>query len=384
MVFGFGGKESFDKGKLKAALKMATTRIRMQQNKKQNLIKMQRREIAQLIKQNKHESARIKVEQCVRDENYVEALEILTLFCDLVAGRVALVAESSTCPVDLKESVSTIIWAAPRTDGITEFDHIRKQLFLKYGREWCQIAQDNAEMAVNQRVYEKLSVCVPEAYVCLTYLQEIAKEFDCNWEECEEALKASMLVPGATGVGGQPVNISDALGEALAAGAPIDYPPAGGYPPPGGYPPAGGGGYPPPAAGGGGGYPPAPGAPPMPPGGPPGYPSGPAYVGRDAGAPPIAYPAAPPETAPPGVGLNLPTPPSDGSRGGYSGEPQGKQAAPLPPAQPTAYPPPSSAPPPTVPQFPMPPGVQAPPPGDGGGEGMSDLETRLAALRLQK
>eukprot|EP01064_Diplonema_japonicum_P027321 TRINITY_DN3931_c2_g1_i2.p1 TRINITY_DN3931_c2_g1~~TRINITY_DN3931_c2_g1_i2.p1 ORF type:complete len:270 (+),score=51.58 TRINITY_DN3931_c2_g1_i2:79-888(+) len=198
-MFGWG-KESYDKNKMKAALKMAVTRMKMQQGKKTNSIKVQRSEIANLMRDEKNESARIKVEQVMRDEYYIEAMELVVLFCDLVSSRLLLLNESRSCPPDLKESLSTIVWACPRTDGVSELIAIRKQIMLKYGQQWIEMANDNAERAVNQRVADKLSVMVPDPYLCMQYLEGIAKEFELDWESASEAIGKSDLVPASQGV----------------------------------------------------------------------------------------------------------------------------------------------------------------------------------------
>eukprot|EP01061_Rhynchopus_euleeides_P022458 TRINITY_DN3659_c0_g1_i1.p2 TRINITY_DN3659_c0_g1~~TRINITY_DN3659_c0_g1_i1.p2 ORF type:complete len:270 (+),score=89.52 TRINITY_DN3659_c0_g1_i1:287-1096(+) len=197
-MFGWG-KERFDKHKFKAALKMAASRIRMQQNKKHNSVTNQRREIAQLMANSKYESARIKVEQVMRDEYYVEAIEMVALFCDLMNSRQMLFIECAQCPPDLKEAVSTIVWACPRTEGITELTNLRHQVCLKLGREFVETATNNTERAVNQKVYEKLSVMVPEPHRCLEYMKGIADEFDLDWESVESALATTDLVPPSQG-----------------------------------------------------------------------------------------------------------------------------------------------------------------------------------------
>ena len=239
-MFGWG-KERFDKNKFKAALKMAGSRIKMQQNKKGNGVTNQRREIAQLISIGKYESARIKVEQVMRDEYYGEAIEMVALFCDLLTSRQMLFTECTTCPPDLKEAVSTVVWACPRTEGITELTNLRHQIYLKLGKEFVETATQNSERAVNQKVYEKLSIMVPEPHRCLDYMKGISDEFDLDWETVEAALASTDLVPPSQGASA-----------AFHPGPP---------PPPPTMPFCGGGGEPAPGPPGPPGPPVAPGAP---------------------------------------------------------------------------------------------------------------------------
>eukprot|EP00754_Rhynchopus_humris_P044549 Rhum_TRINITY_DN4234_c0_g2::Rhum_TRINITY_DN4234_c0_g2_i1::g.13336::m.13336/K19476/IST1; vacuolar protein sorting-associated protein IST1 len=203
-MFGWGAKPAFDKHKFKAALKMSVSRMRMQQSKRTNAVALLRREIATLVGTKKHESARIKVEQVMRDEYYIEALEMVILFCDLLFSRQLLFSECKSCPPDLKEAISTIIWACPRTENIKELEEIRHMICVKLGREFVETAQENEERAVNQKVYQKLSVMVPEPVKCLAYLKGVCDEYDLDWEDVESALASTDLIPAPAPLGPPP------------------------------------------------------------------------------------------------------------------------------------------------------------------------------------
>jgi hypothetical protein len=82
----------------------------------------------------------------------------------------------------MKEAVSTLIYAAPRVE-IPEFLVVRKQLELKFGKPFAEAAAENKDLAVNQRVMFKLGVKVPEPYLCVQYLKEIAREHNIKWDE---------------------------------------------------------------------------------------------------------------------------------------------------------------------------------------------------------
>eukprot|EP00996_Jenningsia_fusiforme_P001858 NODE_2715_length_1136_cov_22.777369_g2493_i0.p1 GENE.NODE_2715_length_1136_cov_22.777369_g2493_i0~~NODE_2715_length_1136_cov_22.777369_g2493_i0.p1 ORF type:complete len:273 (-),score=66.03 NODE_2715_length_1136_cov_22.777369_g2493_i0:278-1096(-) len=178
----FKKEEKFDKLKLKTSLKMSITRMQMQTNKRENAVKLQQREIAALLQKGKTESALIKVESVIRDQYLIECYELLSLLSELMSARLQLIAEARSCPPDLKEAVSTMIWSAPRIDNIPEFLTIREQLARKFGKEFVQAAAENAEMAVHPKVYYRLSLQVPEPYLCQQQLKSIADSFDIDWE----------------------------------------------------------------------------------------------------------------------------------------------------------------------------------------------------------
>ena len=129
------GLERYRVSKLKPHLKMAEQRLAILNSKKTNLIKTQKREIAQLLRDGKEEKARIRVEKLIRDDFTIEAYELLSLLCELLHERAALITSEKDCPPDLREACCTLIWAAPRTE-VPELKVVAEQLDLKYGKEF--------------------------------------------------------------------------------------------------------------------------------------------------------------------------------------------------------------------------------------------------------
>lgn len=179
--------------KLHTQLKMSVHRINLLKNKKTNSIKVQKRQVAQLLKQDKNESARIKVENIIRDDYCLEAYDILMLFSELLLSRLQLLAESKDCPFDLKEAVSTLIYSAPRID-IPELTEVRKLFAQKFGKKFVQECMENKTLSVNQRVIFKLGLQVPKPYLCVQYLKKIAEANGIEWEDDieEEAKELDM------------------------------------------------------------------------------------------------------------------------------------------------------------------------------------------------
>ena len=125
MSFLFGG---FNTNKLKPNLKMATHRFQIASSKKVNHIKNQKKEISKLLEGGKEEKARILAEALIREDNNVEAFEILSLMCDLLHERIRLIESSKLCPADLISTIATIIWSSSRVDNNPELQEVRKQV----------------------------------------------------------------------------------------------------------------------------------------------------------------------------------------------------------------------------------------------------------------
>ncbi|KAG5188832.1 regulator of Vps4 activity in the MVB pathway-domain-containing protein [Tribonema minus] len=200
----------FDGPKTKAYLKMSMQRLQMHINKKTNSVEMCKREVARLLGEGKEDKARIRVEQIIRDDATRGAYEILELQCDLLVQRMRYIESQSTLPTDLLEAISTIIWAADRTEA-EELSKVKDQFAKKYGRETMQRAMRNEiEMygretvqramrnecgcmnpkygCVNPKVAEQLSVEPPSNFLVQSYLVEIAKEFSVDWKPAAEAV----------------------------------------------------------------------------------------------------------------------------------------------------------------------------------------------------
>jgi hypothetical protein len=199
-------------------LKMAVSRFGIASNKKSALLKQNMRAIAVLLAEDppKEEKARIKAEALIRDDNMIEAFDILSLNCELLHERIKLVSFSKECPPDLVSSVSTLIYAAPRID-IPELVTIRKQFRAKYGKKFEEDAMNNAKGVLNERVVTKLSVQPPAAYLVQTYLETICEKYEVTWSPTVRVRAENMGEPMAPPTGfSVPIAQGTGLGPVIA------------------------------------------------------------------------------------------------------------------------------------------------------------------------
>ncbi|KAK7201164.1 Regulator of Vps4 activity in the MVB pathway [Novymonas esmeraldas] len=217
----------FDPTKVRANIRMATTRLGMQKNKLLNSVKVQRRGVAELLALEKYDSARIRVENCIREDVNIEGYEVLSLFLDLLANRVQLIAESkpmktdknkkdpgSACPPELKEAITSVLWASARVgDSVPELATLRKAFESKFGHEFVEMSMSNAEFSVNQRMMERLGMYTPPNDKCVAYLTSIAREFQlANYDE-ERLHDPNGLVASAAAASGGGITVSGAGAE---------------------------------------------------------------------------------------------------------------------------------------------------------------------------
>ncbi|UNI21705.1 Vacuolar protein sorting-associated protein ist1 [Purpureocillium takamizusanense] len=165
--------------KLKVQLKLAIARLRMVQQRDEQLGKTHRRAMAQLLEAGKVDSATIRVEGIIRADITSELHEMLELYCELLLARAGLL-EGPACDPGLEEAVKSIVYAAPKTE-IKELGTVRLLLAEKYGKEFVLEAMDNADGKVNPKVVKKLSVEPPRQELVQGYLEEIAKAYGVDW-----------------------------------------------------------------------------------------------------------------------------------------------------------------------------------------------------------
>ncbi|KAE8684541.1 Transducin family protein / WD-40 repeat family protein isoform 1 [Hibiscus syriacus] len=142
-----------------------------------------RREIAKLLETGQEATARIRVEHIIREENMIAAQEILELFCELIAVRLPIIEIQRECPLDLKEAISSVCFAAPRCADLTELMQVQMLFTSKYGKEFVLAATElRPDCGVNRQLIELLSIRAPSPEVKLKILKEIAEEHELDWD----------------------------------------------------------------------------------------------------------------------------------------------------------------------------------------------------------
>ncbi|KAL1820583.1 hypothetical protein ACET3Z_015452 [Daucus carota] len=181
---------SFNSSKCKTMTKMAVARIKLLRNKRQVVVKQMRRDIALLLQSGQDATARIRVEHVIREQNVLAANEFIELFCELVVARLSIISKQRECPQDLKEGISSLIFAAPRCADIPELLAIRDIFEKKYGKDFVSAATDlRPSCGVNRMLIDKLSVKTPSGEVKLKVMKEIAKEYQVEWDTTESEME---------------------------------------------------------------------------------------------------------------------------------------------------------------------------------------------------
>ncbi|KAK5998518.1 IST1-like protein [Cladobotryum mycophilum] len=182
--------------KLKVQLKLAIARLRMVQQRDEQLGKTHRRAMAQLLEAGKEDSATIRVENIIRADITSELHELLELYCELLLARAGLL-DGPVCDPGLEEAVKSLIYAAPKTE-IKELVTVRTLLVEKYGKEFVLTAMDNTDGKVNEKIVKKLSVEPPRKDLVQGYLEEIAKAYIFGGQ-AQKVLEEPLVAEGRKG-----------------------------------------------------------------------------------------------------------------------------------------------------------------------------------------
>nr|XP_008360045.2 LOW QUALITY PROTEIN: IST1 homolog [Malus domestica] len=193
--------------KCKTCLNLGISRIKLLQNKRDVQLKNMRKEIAQFLQAGQEAIARIRVEHVIREQNIWAAYEILELFCEFVLARVPIIESQRECPTELREAISSIIFAAPRCSDVPDLMQITNLFTAKYGKEFVSaVSELRPDSGVNRTIIEKLSVSAPSGEARLKVLKEIAKEYKLNWDssdtEAEFSKKHEDLLGGPKHISG--------------------------------------------------------------------------------------------------------------------------------------------------------------------------------------
>ncbi|KAI3730583.1 hypothetical protein L1987_61754 [Smallanthus sonchifolius] len=180
--------------KCKTCLTLAISRIKLLQNKRDTQLKLMRKEIAQFLQSGQEPIARIRVEHVIREQNIWAAYEILEMFCEFVLARVPIIESQRECPLELKEAVASIIFAAPRCSDLPDLLTVRNLFGTKYGKEFILAASElRPDTSVNRTIIEKLSVYNPSGEVKLNVLKEIAQEYNVLWDSSKTEAEFNKL-----------------------------------------------------------------------------------------------------------------------------------------------------------------------------------------------
>jgi len=187
---------SFNEKKFTVNLRLAIQRLKLIENKKTQLALRSRKEIAQYLAADQIDRAKIKVEHIIREDYFVEALEIVEINLDLLLARVTMISNAkdkpvALVPVSVQQAVESVIWAYDRVASeCPELKIIMEQLTIKFGPKYVhKVKNDDNNENVYKKLRSRLDPHGPKEYIVEKYLEMISTSFKGNYTADEEVMR---------------------------------------------------------------------------------------------------------------------------------------------------------------------------------------------------
>lgn len=164
--------------RLRAHLKLLTNRLNILQEKKTALAKHNRRQLAKVLEDGKIESARIRIENIIQEDIYIELLELLEIYSELVTARLSTIHDGKINDDRLEEALHVLIYAGQYTD-VKELQTIKPLVGVLTSREFLTWASENTE-EIPPKVLSKIHIEIPKPELVDLYLLEIARAFNVS------------------------------------------------------------------------------------------------------------------------------------------------------------------------------------------------------------
>ncbi|CAI0451089.1 unnamed protein product [Linum tenue] len=112
-------------------------------------------DVAQLLAQGHLDRALLRVEHAIREQNVLDSYAMIENYCHLISERLVVV-ETQECPDELKETISSLIFASSRCAEFPELQEIRGIFQLRFGKEFIARAIElRNNCGVNPKVCSK-------------------------------------------------------------------------------------------------------------------------------------------------------------------------------------------------------------------------------------
>ncbi|KAG6779186.1 hypothetical protein NC652_011091 [Populus alba x Populus x berolinensis] len=144
--------------KFSSLSKLAVSRIAILKNKAEVRLSHAKSDVIQLLNLGHQERALLRVEHVIKDQNMVGAFVMMEDYLHFLNDRVVLLQTNRECPDELKEAVSSLIFASSRCGEFPELQEIRGVFVSRFGKEIAACAVElRSNCGVNPKIILKFS-----------------------------------------------------------------------------------------------------------------------------------------------------------------------------------------------------------------------------------
>ncbi|XP_010916157.1 uncharacterized protein [Elaeis guineensis] len=163
--------------KLKTLLGLTVSRLAILRNHRKVRCAQARGDVAQLLQLDHVDRALLRVEHAIKEQNMLDVYVMIEGYCHLVTERAILLEHQKECPEELREAISSLIFAASRCGDLHELQSARYMFASLFGKEFAAAAVElRNSCGVNPKMIQKLSTRQPSLENRQRVTKEIAAE----------------------------------------------------------------------------------------------------------------------------------------------------------------------------------------------------------------
>ncbi|KAJ6396178.1 hypothetical protein OIU77_021249 [Salix suchowensis] len=172
-IFGRKSKRS----KFGSLAKLAVSRISILKNKTQVRFDQAKSDVIQLLNLGHQERALVRVEHVIKNQNMVDVYVMMEDYLHFLNDRIVQLETNKECPDELKEAVSSLIFASSRCGEFPELQEIRGDFVSRFGKQIAACAVElRSNCGVNPKIIQKFSTTQASLESRKKLLKDIASE----------------------------------------------------------------------------------------------------------------------------------------------------------------------------------------------------------------
>ncbi|XP_010926145.1 uncharacterized protein [Elaeis guineensis] len=171
------GRNSRKTSKIKTLLGLNVARLAILRNHRQVRQAQSRGDVAQLLQLGDIDRALLRVEHVIKEQNMLEVFVMIEGYCHLIIERTVFLEHQRECPEELREAISSLIFAGSRCGDLPELQSARCIFASKFGKEFTTAATElRNNCGVNPKMVQKLSTRQPSLENRQRVMKEIAAQ----------------------------------------------------------------------------------------------------------------------------------------------------------------------------------------------------------------
>ncbi|RLN42038.1 uncharacterized protein C2845_PM01G09790 [Panicum miliaceum] len=153
----FGKSTSKQTAKLKSLVKLAAARLAVVRRPRLGRRSIARSDVGQLLSIGHLDRALLRAEQVIEEDNMLEALDVIELYCKILIEKAAQLEKPKECSEEIKEAAAGLMFASARCGELPELLDARAILADKFGRDFAAVAKEGALGVVDPTLVRRLS-----------------------------------------------------------------------------------------------------------------------------------------------------------------------------------------------------------------------------------